>query len=60
MNGGKHLEITKDKECNLTESDIGKRHAKSTRQTYGKPAANVAMRNIASNIKQIVRKSIKQ
>ena len=51
INGGKHLEKTKDKECNLTESDLGKCHVKNTRQTFGKPAANAAMRSITSNIK---------
>ena len=54
INGGEHLETTKDSECILTESDIGKWHVKSTRQAYGKPAANTAMKSTASN-KQIKR-----
>ena len=49
----------KDKECNLTESDIGKCHAKSTRKTYGKPAANAAVRSIARNMSNSCEKTQK-
>ena len=53
------MEITQDKECNPTESDIGKCHVKSTQKTYGKSAANAAMRSIASNMSKSCEKTQK-